>query len=68
MDNKIIDVNQFPHHMRGDYEKRNANIRHGFKLCERCGGTGNELMSMYKQCQACNGDGIHNNNWDYTKE
>lgn len=30
--------------------------------CKRCDGTGNELYSMYKQCQACGGDGVSKNN------
>ena len=25
--------------------------------CSRCGGTGNELLSMYRQCSACGGYG-----------
>lgn len=25
--------------------------------CERCEGTGNELLFMYRRCQACGGDG-----------
>lgn len=27
--------------------------------CERCGGTGNELYSMYRRCSDCNGMGRH---------
>jgi len=30
--------------------------------CERCDGTGNELMFMYRRCQACGGDGISRGN------
>jgi RecJ-like exonuclease len=63
-----VDINRYPHHMRRDYAIRNDNIDKGVKLCGRCGGTGNELMSMYKMCQACKGTGIHNPDWDYTKE
>lgn len=29
----------------------------GKKLCGRCRGTGNELYSMYKSCEACGGSG-----------
>lgn len=32
------------------------------KRCNRCDGTGNELLSMYKQCQACGGDGVSRGN------
>ena len=37
------------------------------KRCKRCHGTGNELFSMYRQCQACKGDGIsRGNEGDFT--
>ncbi len=65
---KIVDVKRFPVHMRRDYMIRNSNVEKGIDLCGRCNGTGNELMSMYKKCQACNGTGKHNPEWDYTKE
>lgn len=32
------------------------------KQCSRCNGTGNELLSMYRECQACKGDGVSNGN------
>lgn len=28
------------------------------KRCKRCAGTGNELYSMYRKCQACGGNGV----------
>ena len=53
-------VETVPPHMRPDFEKRNANIKNGRHLCERCEGTGNELMSKYRQCSDCLGKGhIH---------
>ena len=27
------------------------------KQCERCGGTGNELLYMYRECSDCGGSG-----------
>lgn len=27
------------------------------ELCERCGGTGNELYSMFRKCSQCDGVG-----------
>lgn len=39
-------------------------IDDGFNPCKRCDGTGNELLSMYRKCQACNGDGISKGNED----
>ena len=30
--------------------------------CTYCGGTGNELYSMYRQCRACGGDGVSRGN------
>jgi DnaJ-class molecular chaperone len=38
------------------------------KRCERCDGTGNELYSMYRQCQACGGNGISKGNEDQFDE
>ena len=42
---------------------RADNTKRGRKLCERCGGTGNELMSMWRRCSDCGGSGRH----EYTK-
>jgi len=42
---------------------RAQNIKRGKDLCSRCGGTGNELMSMWRRCEACGGSGIK----DYNK-
>jgi hypothetical protein len=61
-EDNIIDIETIPFHMRRDYFIRNANIRAGKNLCKRCSGTGNELYSMWKQCQACTGDGASRNN------
>lgn len=44
-------------HMIMDYTKRNDNVRAGYTLCLWCNGTGNELMSMYKECPECQGRG-----------
>lgn len=30
----------------------------GKKICKRCEGTGNQLLSMYQKCEACNGTGV----------
>ena len=27
-------------------------------MCERCGGTGNEFYSMYRECSDCGGVGV----------
>lgn len=51
-------LSHLPFHMRGDEWIKIRNIEAGYKLCERCGGTGNELNSMYKKCTACSGTGI----------
>jgi DnaJ-class molecular chaperone len=47
---------------------RKENKEKGNKLCVRCGGTGNELYSMYKKCKACNGTGVYNENFDYSQK
>jgi len=47
-------------HMRYDYIKLNENIKNNKTLCEHCGGTGNELYSMYRKCSKCNGLGYIN--------
>lgn len=54
---KKVDLSTIPLHMRTDYVKRNANIDAGKKLCKRCGGTGNQLLSMWQKCEACDGKG-----------
>lgn len=53
----LIDLTTVPFHMQMDYKTRNKNIIDGWELCERCDGTGNELFSMYGQCQDCQGSG-----------
>lgn len=68
MANKKIDPNRYPPRIRGDVIRTNDNIDKGNKLCKRCGGTGNELLSMYRKCAACEGTGVHNEEWDYNKE
>lgn len=45
--------------MSGDYMCMEENKKNGHKLCDRCGGTGNEILFMYKKCTACNGNGRH---------
>lgn len=52
-----IDINSCPPRMKKDYERRNQNVEHGFVLCTRCDGTGNELYGMYRKCSACDGTG-----------
>ena len=56
---KKTDLRKYPPHMQNDYRVRNKNIDDGKELCERCGGTGNEFMSMYKKCKDCGGSGIN---------
>ncbi len=58
---KKRDIKEVPFHMRSDEQTRNDNIDAGNKLCERCGGTGNELFSMYRKCPKCNGTGKDTN-------
>jgi len=36
----------------------NAQNHPAEKLCGECGATGNEMLSMYRACAACNGTGI----------
>ena len=57
MKDEIVDINQFPYHMQGDYRIRNENIRAGRELCKHCNSTGNELYSMYRKCPECDGKG-----------
>ena len=52
--------------VKGDNE-RAKRIPEKFR-CRRCQGTGNELMFMYKRCEACNGSGIVKNKEDHIKE
>ena len=42
----------------GDEVVRYKNIKNGKKLCDRCDGTGNELLWHYRQCQKCGGTGV----------
>jgi uncharacterized OB-fold protein len=55
------DPNSVEPHMRMDITRRNENIDAGKKLCKRCGGTGNELFSMYRMCKNCGGTGYLEN-------
>lgn len=57
MKNGLYVVELYPVHMQGDYVRANENIKAKRKLCKRCGGTGNELMSMYHKCPKCKGRG-----------
>lgn len=53
------EIDKYPPHMRMDYENRNKNIRDGKELCPDCGGTGNELLSMYRQCPECDNGALY---------
>ncbi len=53
---------RYPLHMRGDVLRRNNNIDAGNVPCSRCDGTGNELLSMWRACQACEGTGVSRGN------
>lgn len=57
--NDLIDLDTCPAHMQMDYRTRNKNVMDNHKLCKRCDGTGNELMSMFRRCIKCNGSGIN---------
>jgi DnaJ-class molecular chaperone len=55
------DLSKIPLHMRSDYITRNANIDARKMLCDKCDGTGNQLLSMYQKCTDCNGTGAVDN-------
>ncbi len=40
-----------------DQITRKINLARKRTICERCSGTGNEIYSMFKKCQECNGKG-----------
>lgn len=63
-----VNIETIPMHMRGDETRRNQNIDDEQALCKRCGGTGNQMYSMYQECEACGGDGISKNNEDTFKD
>jgi len=44
--------------MLQDEHVRRANEAEGWKLCEHCEGTGNELYWMYRSCSECGGSGV----------
>ena len=50
-------VESFHLHMQGDARRHNDNIDKGRELCDRCEGTGNQLLSMYQACEKCGGSG-----------
>ncbi len=50
-------LSNLPFHMRGDKWTAILNEEEGFDLCEHCGGSGNELLSMYRKCPKCDGYG-----------
>jgi RecJ-like exonuclease len=53
-----IDPATFRDHKEAtDYGRRNTNVERALTLCERCGGTGNEWLSMYRACEGCDGTG-----------
>ena len=55
-----VDLETVPCHQRVDYITRNENISNREKLCKRCDGTGNELFSMFRRWQDCDGCGVRN--------
>jgi hypothetical protein len=61
---KLVDVETIRVNFRRDYIIRNENIVAGHKLCRRCNGTGNQLYSMWQECQACHGSGVSRGNED----
>lgn len=44
-------------HRAQDVYTRDENRRLGREFCDRCEGSGNELYSMYKECEECEGRG-----------
>jgi len=52
------EINSLPSYLQNDYRKMNKNIINGKNLCENCGGTGNQLFSMYQTCDDCYGRGF----------
>lgn len=45
-------------HQWHDYARQESNEAAGHQLCDHCGGTGNELFSMYRKCPKCDGTGV----------
>lgn len=41
-----------------DEDRREANVKSGKPLCPRCDGTGNEFLTVYKECMLCGGSGV----------
>lgn len=58
---ELTDLSKIPPHMRSDYVTRNENIKAKKMLCDKCDGTGNQLLSMYQKCTDCNGTGAVDN-------
>jgi len=56
---EIVEGDRY-HRCGSDLVTRKDNVlKHGEEsLCERCDGTGNELLGMYCECQACDGTGL----------
>ncbi len=46
-------------HRAPDFYRRDQNKAAGREFCGRCEGTGNELFSMYQECEECEGRGYH---------
>lgn len=46
-----------PWHMRQDAYRAILNKASGFTVCDNCEGTGNQLLSMYQECEKCSGYG-----------
>ena len=51
-------LSHLPFHMRGDALNKIENEEAGKEMCGHCDGTGNELLSMYRKCPKCNGEGF----------
>ena len=54
--------NETPWHDRqkaNEVAKDVAESRGHLAICDRCGGTGNELYSMYRKCSQCDGVGAN---------
>ena len=56
--NEMWNVKEYPPHMQGDAQIHNENVKAGRELCDRCEGTGNQLLSMYQSCEKCGGSGF----------
>jgi DnaJ-class molecular chaperone len=59
MSDVIASTHDIQHYgMLQDEITRMINIFRSNPICEKCTGTGNELLSMFRKCSDCGGDGV----------